>query len=50
MAALSVAFPKYLDSGLTLAGVVPLVTGAAQRISRMLGTPSAMVLNGTRGV
>ena len=37
VAALSVAFPKYLDSGLTLATVTPLVTGAAQRISSALG-------------
>ena len=37
VAALSVAFPKYLDSGLTLATVTPMVTGAAQRISRTLG-------------
>jgi DNA-binding IclR family transcriptional regulator len=49
VAALSVAFPKYLDSGLTLQSAEPLVTGAAQRISRMLGTPSAMLLTGTRG-
>ena len=37
VAALSVAFPKYLDSGLTLQSVTPLVTGAALRISRMVG-------------
>jgi DNA-binding IclR family transcriptional regulator len=49
VAALSVAFPKYLDSGLTLHSAEPLVTGAAQRISRMLGTPPAMSLSGTRG-
>ena len=49
VAALSVAFPKYLDAGLTLQSVEPLVTGAAQRISRMLGTPPAMLLTGTRG-
>ena len=49
VAALSVAFPKYLASGLTLQSVEPLVTGAAQRISRMLGTPPAMLLTGTRG-
>jgi DNA-binding IclR family transcriptional regulator len=49
VAALSVAFPKYLDAGLTLHSVEPLVTGAAQRISRMLGTPPAMLLTGTRG-
>ena len=42
VAALSVAFPKYLDSGLTLASVEPLVTGAALRISRSLGMPTAM--------
>jgi DNA-binding IclR family transcriptional regulator len=49
VAALSVAFPKYLDSGLSLHSAEPLVTGAAQRISRMLGTPPAMSLSGTRG-
>ena len=49
VAALSVAFPKYLDSGLSLHSAEPLVTGAAQRISRMLGTPPAMTLSGTRG-
>ena len=49
VAALSVAFPKYLDSGLTLLSVEPLVTGAARRISRMLGMPSAMLLTGTTG-
>ena len=37
LAALSVAFPKYLDSGLTLQGATPLVTGAAQRVSRVVG-------------
>lgn len=37
VAALSVAFPKYLDSGLTLATVTPMVMGAAQRTSRTLG-------------
>jgi DNA-binding IclR family transcriptional regulator len=42
VAALSVAFPKYLDSGLSLHSAEPLVTGAAQRISRMLGMPPAM--------
>jgi DNA-binding IclR family transcriptional regulator len=46
VAALSVAFPKYLDSGLTLASVEPLVSGAALRVSRMLGMPSAMLLTG----
>lgn len=40
VAALSVAFPKYLDSGLTLQSVTPLVTAAAQRISRMVGMSS----------
>ncbi len=50
VAALSVAFPKYLNSGLTLQTVEPLVTGAARRISRLLGTPPAMLLTGTRGV
>ena len=49
VAALSVAFPKYLDSGLTLASVEPLVSGAALRISRLLGMPPAMVLSGTTG-
>jgi DNA-binding IclR family transcriptional regulator len=49
VAALSVAFPKYLDAGLTLQSAEPLVTGAAQRVSRalgatMLGTPPAMRL------
>lgn len=37
VAALSVAFPKYLDARLTLQGAVPLVTGAAQRVSRAVG-------------
>lgn len=37
VAALSVAFPKYLESGLTLQGSIPLVTAAALRISRTLG-------------
>jgi len=50
VAALSVAFPKYLDAGLSLQSAEPLVTGAAQRISRLLGTPPAMLLTGTRGV
>jgi IclR family transcriptional regulator, KDG regulon repressor len=49
VAALSVAFPKYLDSGLTLASVEPLVTAAALRISRLLGMPPAMVLSGLTG-
>lgn len=37
VAALSVAFPKYLDSGVTLATVTPMVKDAAQRTSRTLG-------------
>ena len=37
VAALSVAFPKYLESGLTLQGSIPLVTEAALRVSRTLG-------------
>jgi DNA-binding IclR family transcriptional regulator len=41
LAALSVAFPKYLDSGLTLQSVTPLVVGAAQRVSRAVGGLSA---------
>jgi DNA-binding IclR family transcriptional regulator len=49
VAALSVAFPKYLDAGLTLASVEPLVTGAALNVSRMLGMPSAMLLTGSTG-
>jgi DNA-binding IclR family transcriptional regulator len=49
VAALSVAFPKYLDSGLTLGSVEPLVAGAALRVSRMLGMPSAMLLTGALG-
>ncbi|HEY6980551.1 IclR family transcriptional regulator [Reyranella sp.] len=49
VAALSVAFPKYLDSGLTLASVEPLVTASALRISRLLGMPGAMQMNGTTG-
>jgi DNA-binding IclR family transcriptional regulator len=49
VAALSVAFPKYLDSGLTLASVEPLVTAAALRVSRLLGMPSALPMNGTTG-
>ncbi len=48
VAALSVAFPKYLDSGLTLSSVEPLVTAAALRISRLLGMPPAL-LTGTTG-
>ncbi|MFZ5782193.1 MAG: IclR family transcriptional regulator [Pseudomonadota bacterium] len=47
VAALSVAFPKYFDAGLTLQSVEPLVTAAALRVSRTLGwgepgTPPAM--------
>ncbi|MBS0221080.1 MAG: IclR family transcriptional regulator [Proteobacteria bacterium] len=49
VAALSVAFPKYLDSGLTLSSVEPLVTAAALRVSRLLGMPSALQMNGTSG-
>jgi DNA-binding IclR family transcriptional regulator len=49
VAALSVAFPKYLDSELTLASVEPLVSAAALRISRLLGMPPAMLLTGTTG-
>ena len=37
VAALSVAFPKYLDAGLTLEKVAPLVTEAGLRVSRALG-------------
>lgn len=37
VAALSVAFPKYLDAGLTLEKVAPLVTGAALQVSHALG-------------
>jgi DNA-binding IclR family transcriptional regulator len=37
LAALSVAFPKYLDASQTLQSVTPLVTTAAQRISRTVG-------------
>jgi len=41
LAALSVAFPKYLDAGLTLQSVTPLVLAAAQRVSRAVrGTPA----------
>ncbi len=49
VAALSVAFPKYLDSGLTLASVEPLVCAAALRVSRTLGMPPAMLLTGSMG-
>ncbi len=49
VAALSTAFPKYLDADRTLQGVIPLVTAAAARVSRSLGagelgTPPAMRL------
>ena len=37
LAALSVAFPKYLDASQTLQSVTPLVVTAAQRISRAVG-------------
>ena len=37
LAALSVAFPKYLDASQTLQGVTPLVVEAAHRISRAVG-------------
>jgi DNA-binding IclR family transcriptional regulator len=37
VAALSVAFPKYLEAGQTLQSVTPLVVGAAQRVSRAVG-------------
>jgi DNA-binding IclR family transcriptional regulator len=37
LAALSVAFPKYLDSGVTLQRITPLVTAAAQRVSHAVG-------------
>ena len=50
VAALSTAFPKYLDGDMTLQRVVPLVTAAALRVSRSLGagelgTTSAMRLS-----
>ena len=41
VAALSVAFPKYLEQGLTLQGATPLVTAAAQRASRAFGSRAA---------
>jgi DNA-binding IclR family transcriptional regulator len=49
VAALSTAFPKYLDADRTLQGVIPVVTAAAARVSRSLGagelgTPPAMRL------
>ena len=37
LAALSVAFPKYLDSAVTLQSITPLVVAAAHRISRAVG-------------
>ena len=37
LAALSVAFPKYLDSGVTLQRITPLVTAAALRVSHAVG-------------
>jgi DNA-binding IclR family transcriptional regulator len=41
LAALSVAFPKYLDASQTLQSVTPLVVAAAQRVSRTVGgTPN----------
>jgi DNA-binding IclR family transcriptional regulator len=40
LAALSVAFPKYLDSAVTLHSITPLVVAAAQRISRAVGGSS----------
>lgn len=41
VAALSVAFPKYLEQGLTLQSAMPLVTAAAQRASRVFGSRAA---------
>ena len=41
LAALSVAFPKYLDAAVTLQSITPLVVAAAQRISRAVGTSRA---------
>ena len=43
LAALSVAFPKYLDAGLSLQSVTPLVVSAAQRVSRAVGGKSGRV-------
>ena len=40
LAALSVAFPKYLDSAVTLQNITPLVVAAAHRISRAVGGTS----------
>jgi DNA-binding IclR family transcriptional regulator len=37
LAALSVAFPKYLDAAVTLQSITPLVVAAAHRISRAVG-------------
>jgi DNA-binding IclR family transcriptional regulator len=37
VAALSVAFPKYFEAGLSLQTITPLVVDAAQRVSRMVG-------------
>ena len=37
LAALSVAFPKYLDSAVTLQSITPVVVAAAHRISRAVG-------------
>ncbi|HEY2873895.1 MAG TPA: IclR family transcriptional regulator [Reyranella sp.] len=37
LAALSVAFPKYLDSAVTLQSIAPVVVAAAHRISRAVG-------------
>ena len=52
VAALSTAFPKYLDADRTLQEVIPLVTAAALRVSRSLGaselgTSPAMRLTAT---
>jgi len=41
LAALSVAFPKYLDSAVTLQSITPHVVAAAQRISRTVGGAAA---------
>ena len=38
LAALSVPFPKYLDSAVTLQSITPLVVAAAHRISRAVGS------------
>ncbi len=42
LAALSVAFPKYLEAGLSLQSATPLVVAAAQRISRAVGGRAAV--------